>query len=124
MKDLNQKLTAQQLANALGKDVDTIRKHAKAGKIKGTQDKNGKWSFRLGDFPELTSHPACGPAPKAVTKKLTDVIFVLDRSGSMGSLYEKAKQNLNEQIATIRKAANSDLGHQLRQQRRSHGHRP
>lgn len=105
MKDLNQKLTAQQLANALGKNVDTIRKHAKAGKIKGTQDKNGKWSFRLGDFPELLGHPACGPSPKPVQRKLTDVIFVLDRSGSMGSLYEKAKQNLDEQIATIRKAA-------------------
>lgn len=106
MKDLNQKLTAQQLANALGKNVDTIRKHAKAGKIKGYQDAKGRWTFLLGDFPELLNQPACQPAaPVTTTPKLTDVIFVLDRSGSMSGLYAQAVKNLDDQIATIRKAA-------------------
>jgi hypothetical protein len=104
MRDPNRRLTAQQLASALGKDVTTIRRHAKAGKIKGTQDKSRRWSFRLGDFPQLLDRSTRAPA----RKKLTDVIFVLDRSGSMGFLYKKVLQGLNEQIATIRKSADKD----------------
>jgi uncharacterized protein YegL len=98
-------LTAQQLANLLNLNVDTIRKRAKAGKIKGYQDKNGRWTFLSSDFPELSGNK---PAPKAVEKKLTDVIFVLDRSGSMSGLHGKAKANLQSQIESIRKAADAD----------------
>lgn len=97
-------LTAQQLANALGKNVDTVRKHAKAGKITGYQDKNGKWTFLVADFPDLFGN-------KNTTKvepKLTDVIFVLDRSGSMGHLIGKARENLDSQLAELRKAADAD----------------
>lgn len=102
-------LTAQQLANALGKNVDTIRKHAKAGKIKGYQDKNGRWTFLVSDFPDLFNDQNVAPAPKATkTQRLTDVIFVLDRSGSMASLIDKARENLQQQIDTIRKDADAD----------------
>lgn len=100
-------LTAQQLANALGLNVDTVRKRAKAGKIKGYQDKNGKWTFLVADFPDLfgNKNQASTPAPKLLEQKLTDVIFVLDRSGSMAGLMGKARDNLRSQIDTIRSAA-------------------
>lgn len=104
-------LTAQQLANALGKNVDTIRKHAKAGKIKGTQDKNGKWEFKVADFPELFNAQVNIPAPapkQSVERRLTDVIFVVDRSGSMYSLITKARQNLADQINSFRKDADAE----------------
>lgn len=106
MSQKTDKLTAQQLANALGKNVDTIRKHAKAGKIKGYQDKTGRWTFLFSDFPQLLQS---NPPPVAkLPKRLTDVIFVLDRSGSMAGLYAKAKENLQSQIDTLRAAADAD----------------
>lgn len=100
------KLTAQQLANAIGKNVDTVRKHAKAGKIPGYQDKNGKWTFLAADFPALFKNLNTAPAPQtSLIPRLTDVVFVLDRSGSMGGLIETARQNLQKQIDTLRASA-------------------
>lgn len=100
------KLTAQQLANALGLNVETVRKRAKKGLIKGYQDSNKKWVFLLADFPDLLSKGQTGGSPVTnVEPKLTDVIFVLDRSGSMASLIGKARENLQSQIDTLRRAA-------------------
>lgn len=98
------KLTAQQLANAIGKNVDTIRKHAKAGKIPGYQDNSGKWTFLAADFPALFVNTPPATATSLVPK-LTDVVFVLDRSGSMQGLIDRARQNLQAQIDTLRASA-------------------
>lgn len=104
-----QKLTAQQLANALGLNVDTIRKHAKKGKIKGYQDANGRWTFFASDFPQLGSTTPAKPAPIAKkAKRLTDVIFVLDRSVSMQGLITQARQNLANQIAVLKADADAE----------------
>ncbi len=98
--------TAQELANELGLNVDTVRKRAKKGKIPGHQDANGRWTFyavaliKAGTFGK--------PAAAAAPKKLTDVIFVLDRSGSMQSLMSQAKANLQAQINEIRKGADAN----------------
>jgi uncharacterized protein YegL len=101
------KLTAQQLANAIGKNVDTVRKHAKAGKIPGYQDKNGKWTFLAADFPDLFGNQNTVPS-QTLVPKLTDVIFVLDRSGSMQGLIDRARQNLQSQIDTLRLSAGAN----------------
>lgn len=104
---MSDKLTAQQLANLLGLNVDTIRKRAKAGKIKGYQDKDtGRWTFYLADFPQLAGKGYVAPAPAKA--KLTDVIFVLDRSGSMSGLYDRAADNLQNQINEIKKVADAN----------------
>lgn len=103
MSNKTDKLTAQQLANALGLNVETVRKRAKKGLIKGYQDSNKKWVFLVSDFPDLFGDKVAAAAP--VEPKLTDVIFVLDRSGSMSPLISKARENLQSQIDTIRKAA-------------------
>lgn len=100
----NEKYTAQQLANELGLNVDTVRKRAKAGKIKGYQDKNGRWTF-LGS--DLLSGTAVGKPLVTVEKKLTDVIFVLDRSGSMAHYMTQARQNLQSQIDLLKTASDS-----------------
>lgn len=100
---MSDKLTAQQLANLLGLNVDTVRKRAKKGTIKGYQDAKGKWTFYSADFPDLKLG-GTKVQPKQ-EKKLTDVIFVLDRSGSMSGLHSKAIENLQGQIDALLKAA-------------------
>ncbi len=104
---MSDKLTAQQLANLLGLNVDTVRKRAKAKKIPGYQDKNGKWTFYLADFPDLQGASPAPKKAKAAEKKLTDVVFVLDRSGSMSGLHAKAIENLQSQIDALLKASDA-----------------
>ncbi len=102
MKLTQDTYTAQELANLLKLNVDTVRKRAKAGKIPGHQDKNGRWTFYAVD---LQKAGVLAGAPAPALNRLTDVIFVVDRSGSMSGLLSQAKANLQAQINEIRKSA-------------------
>jgi uncharacterized protein YegL len=95
-------LTAQQAANLIGVSVETLRKHAAAGKVKG-QKVNGFWVFNESDLPQ-----GKGKATKAapVKRSVTDVVFVLDGSGSMNGLHSDVRRSLEQQIAALANAAN------------------
>ena len=99
------------VANLMGLNSETVRKHAKAGKIPAKQDKNGVWVFTHVDLVNAGVKPfATNAAPAAKVSKVntTNVIFVLDRSGSMTGLYDSAKKNLDMQLDTLRKAADDN----------------
>lgn len=105
------KYTAQELANLLKLNVDTVRKRAKKGLIPGLQDSNGRWTFITADLitKGILSPQTGSPTPPTLqAHRLTDVIFVLDRSGSMGSLIGQARKNLQAQIDELKKAADSN----------------
>ena len=108
------KYTAQELANLLKLNVDTVRKRAKKGLIPGLQDSNGRWTFITADLIAKGVLPlgmpgyTPAPAPIAQAKRLTDVIFVLDRSGSMSGLHAKATENLQGQIDSLLKATDAN----------------
>jgi uncharacterized protein YegL len=104
----------QVVANIMGLNVETVRKRAKSGKIPAAQDAKGTWvfthaalvaagiePFASGKLTTVT--PPTVVAPKKVN--LTDVIFVLDGSGSMSGLLTAARQNLDAQIKTLRNSA-------------------
>ncbi len=106
------------VANLMGLHADTVRKRAKAGKIPAIQDAKGRWTFvtaelakaglepfASGYVPQLCGTGVPGAPRKSYEKKLTDVIFVLDRSGSMQGLITAAKQNLQAQINELKAAA-------------------
>lgn len=113
------------LGNIMGLHEETVRKRAKRGKIPGALV-NGKWTFQHVDLvakgvQPFASNPlpggqvlsVCGtpvpppiplPIPQIARINRTDVIFVLDRSGSMNGLMGQARKNLGQQIATLRDA--------------------
>lgn len=95
------------VANLMKINADTLRKRAKAGKVPAIQNAKGKWTFVTAELAKAGIEPfASGYKPTATAvKKLTDVVFVLDRSGSMGGLYQLAIKNLQGQIDELRKAA-------------------
>ncbi len=103
----------QVVANIMGLNVETVRKRAKSGKIPAVQTANGTWLFMHLELVAAGIEPfASGVLPSAqatpvVPKKVnyTDVIFVLDGSGSMSHLLSTARQNLDDQVATLRRAA-------------------
>lgn len=109
------------LANIMGLHEETVRKRAKRGKIPG-QLVNGKWTFKHAELaarmiqpfasatPAITlaaalTPPAVPAMPQIARVNETDVIFVLDRSGSMSHLMGQARKNLDEQVETLRAAA-------------------
>lgn len=109
------------LGNIMGLHEETVRKRAKSGKIPG-QLIGGKWTFRHvelvlrgiqpfasnpigGTLPNLCGTPPSAPVPQIARVNETDVIFVLDRSGSMGGLMHQARKNLEDQIEALRRAA-------------------
>ena len=94
-------------ANILGIHVDTLRKRAKAGKVPGHLIK-GKWMFDPADLVGGKKTVIPGITPPIRAKNVTDVVFVLDRSGSMQGLYETAKSNLDRYVAELVKASDSD----------------
>lgn len=99
---------ATEVANLMGIHVDTLRKRAKAGKVPAQRDAKGRWVFVTSQLAKAGIEPfASGSTVAAVpvVKKLTDVIFVLDRSGSMSGLMRQAKENLQAQVDKIKSAA-------------------
>jgi hypothetical protein len=110
------------LANIMGLHEETVRKRAKRGKIPG-QLVNGKWTFQHTQLVAAGIHPfasglhtpgSVGQTPPAspvssvppiARVNRTDVVFVLDRSGSMSGLMKYARRNLAQQVATLRAAA-------------------
>jgi len=108
------------LANIMGLHEETVRKRAKRGRIPGTLS-NKKWVFKHSELvaagvQPFASHPngptlsvpgaqPVSPVPPIARVNQTDVIFVLDRSGSMSHLLPQAKRNLDEQVNTLRKSA-------------------
>lgn len=106
----------QVVANIMGLNVETVRKRAKAGKIPGKQNAKGTWIFQHSDLVAANIAPfnsvrnragVPGPLPLPVRPKVnvTEVIFVLDRSGSMGSLMTKARENLQAQLHQLAAAS-------------------
>lgn len=107
----------QVVANIMGLNVETVRKRAKAGKIPAKQNDKGVWIFVHADLVKASIHPfaaatvttaqaASGPLPLPVRQKnFTDVIFVLDRSGSMSGLMSQARNNLTQQLEQLRQAS-------------------
>lgn len=102
-KKSNNIIGTTQAAKLMGVHPSTLRKKAKAGKILGAKmNSEGEWEF---DADTLLSTAAKKKQASATVGKLTDVIFVLDRSGSMGMLIDKARNNLCEQIREIASAS-------------------
>ena len=100
----------QALANVLGLNVETVRKRAKAGKIPGSQNARGTWVFNHADLLAAGVLPVTTPGAfklPPVKVNRTEVIFVLDRSGSMANLSEKVRSSLREQVTELVKASNS-----------------
>lgn len=108
----------QVVANLMGLNEETVRKRAKAGKIPATKNAKGTWVFThatlvaagIEPFKTFSSPPAVlGALPgvsSAPTKRnVTDVFFVLDRSGSMQGLERKVSDSLNEQAGELIKAS-------------------
>lgn len=106
----------QVVANIMGLNVETVRKRAKAGKLPGKQNDKGTWVFVHADLVKAGIHPfssagvavapPTGPLPIPKREKnVTDVFFVLDRSGSMAGLMAQARENLAQQIKQLRDAS-------------------
>lgn len=108
----------QVVANIMGLNVETVRKKAKAGTIPAKQDGNGTWIFTHADLlkagvkpftdadhPNPSTPKTAGPLPLKQKVNVTDVIFVLDRSGSMGGLMTQARKNLQAQLDQLKRAA-------------------
>lgn len=106
----------QVVANIMGLNVETVRKRAKAGKIPGKQNDRGTWVFQHHDLvvskiEPFASHgchvPHAVPASTQTPAKenFTDVIFVLDRSGSMAGLEHAVRDSLAAQLAELRKGS-------------------
>jgi uncharacterized protein YegL len=112
MPDLKNTYTAAELSKLLKVSTETVRTRAKAGKIPFTKNSAGRLVFEhnalvaagvltivsKGSTPILT--------PK--TKNLTDVFFVLDRSGSMGGLESQTRASLRAQIKALKEAAGAN----------------
>lgn len=107
------------LGNIMGLHEETVRKRAKRGQIPGKLV-NGKWTFQHAELVARGIQPfaanplaapqvpnLCGtpPAPVIARVNHTDVVFVVDRSGSMSGLLTLARQNLAQQVATLRASA-------------------
>lgn len=111
------------LGNIMGLHEETVRKRVKSGKIPGRLV-NGRWTFQHVDLvargvqPFASSpHPPAAPAavpnlcgtqapfPQIARVNETDVVFVLDRSGSMSWLMAQARKNLQDQLEVLRSAA-------------------
>jgi len=108
------------LANIMGLHEETVRKRAKRGQIPGKLI-DGKWTFQHAELaakgiqpfasnpitPGSIATPTPVPAPILQIARVnkTDVVFVLDRSGSMAGLLTQARRNLAQQVATLRAAA-------------------
>lgn len=109
----------QVMANLMGLNEETVRKRAKAGKIPATKNAKGTWVFThaalaaagIEPFKALNSTtPVVLGAPPGVTstpvkRNVTDVFFVLDRSGSMAGLEKRVSDSLNEQAGELIKAS-------------------
>lgn len=106
----------QVVANLMGLNVETVRKRAKGGKLPAKQNARGVWVFSHSELVAKGIHPfaAAGPVKAGVpiskalaqpTKNRTDVVFVLDRSGSMTGFEGKVCDSLNAQIGELRRAS-------------------
>lgn len=108
----------QVVANLMGLNEETVRKRVKAGKIPATKNAKGTWVFSHAElavagiepFKAFSSPPAVIGALPGVTspptkRNVTDVFFVLDRSGSMQGLESKVSNSLNEQAGELAKAS-------------------
>lgn len=105
-KKSNNIIGTTQAAKLMGVHPSTLRKKAKAGKVPGAvMNANGEWQFNSTDLFFLSAKK---PNPTPPSNKLTDVIFVLDRSGSMNSLIGKARNNLCEQVRELAAAASPE----------------
>ncbi len=117
------KIGTADVAKILGIGKDTVRKWAKDGKLFGVRRGAG-WEFdnlhvyqfhgsrcsRFGDT-LVTRFKLKKPEKRkktVVPKNVTDVIFVLDRSGSMSGLWQSAKDNLDKYVKELVKASDSD----------------
>lgn len=96
--------SAAELANLLGLSVETVRKHASQGKLPGVKV-NNSWTF---SHAELVKLPLIAAKLGKAGKNVTDVIFVLDRSGSMGHLMDRARENLQSQVETLKLSADAN----------------
>lgn len=109
------------LANIMGLHEETVRKRAARGQIPGRLV-NRKWVFQHSELaargiqpfasasvqtPGLcgTPAPTLAPVPPIARINRTDVVFVLDRSGSMLPLIGQARRNLQQQVDALRAAA-------------------
>ena len=108
-------LGCQVVANLMGLNVETVRKRAKSGKIPATQV-NKTWTFKhnelvtagvdpfknhgyIGKQHVQTNGIAALIQPKR--KNVTQVIFVLDNSGSMQYLLPRAREALDAQLKVL-----------------------
>jgi uncharacterized protein YegL len=103
----------QVVANIMGLNVETVRKRAKAGKIPARQNDRGTWVFDHAELVQAGIAPFAthgliaggGPRPVVARTNITDVFFVLDRSGSMSGFEQSVQSSLNDQVAQLRKAS-------------------
>lgn len=94
---MSNKLTTSEAAKLLGIHPDTMRKRARAGKVKFTLNDNGHLQFDLADL----------GLPKAKINK-TYVDFIIDRSGSMAGLHGKMESALKEQLGELVKGTDAN----------------
>ncbi len=109
----------QVLANIMGLNSETVRKRAKAGKIPGKQNVRGTWLFQHKALFEAGIHPfnqavvpnryqspqaPLVPPVEPARINRTEVIFVLDRSGSMAGLEAEVRKGLTAQFQQLKGA--------------------
>jgi uncharacterized protein YegL len=106
----------QVVANLMGLNEETVRKRVKADKIPAIKNAKGTWVFThatlaaagIEPFKTFSSPPAvigALPGVTSVKRNVTDVFFVLDRSGSMQGLEKRVSDSLNEQAGELTKAS-------------------
>lgn len=86
-------------ARLLGIHPDTLRKRVKAGKIEALRDLKGKLWFDPAKIGSPT--PPNAPAPSVGVQE-TDVIFVIDRSGSMAGMELNMQKAVQDQLDAFR----------------------
>lgn len=103
------------VAGLFGVSTETVQKYLRTGLLTGRKV-NGKWVIdpasiqKLADLRGLKfkwepTHPPVSQSPKVET---TDVVFVLDGSGSMNHLNRHVRNFVSDQIEVLRNSAQKD----------------